>query len=69
MWLLEKINKPLARMTREKLSEVIKIRNKGNSLVVWWLGLGTFTARAHVRSLVQELRSHKPSSATKRERT
>ena len=68
MWLLEKINKPLAILTRKKLSKVIKIRNKENSLVVQWLGLGPFTARAHVRSLVQELRSHKPSSATERER-
>ena len=48
MWLLEKINKPLARLTRKKLSKVIKIRNKENSLVVGWLGLCPFTARAHV---------------------
>ena len=32
----------------------------GNSLVVWWLGLGVFTAKAWVQSLVGELRSHKP---------
>ena len=32
----------------------------GNSLAVQWLGLGAFTARAQVQSLVEELRSHKP---------
>ena len=28
----------------------------GNSLAVWWLGLGTFTARAWVPSLMGQLR-------------
>ena len=32
----------------------------GNSLAVQWLGLGAFTARAQVQSLVGELRSRKP---------
>ena len=32
----------------------------GNSLAFQWLGLGTFTVRAQVLSLVRELRSHKP---------
>ena len=39
---------------------VIKLMSLGNSLVVWWLGLGVFTAEAWVQSLVGELRSHKP---------
>ena len=30
----------------------------GSSLVVLWLGLGTFTTAAQVRSLVWKLRSH-----------
>ena len=34
----------------------------GNSLAGQWLGLGAFTARALVRSLVGELRSYKPHS-------
>ena len=33
---------------------------EGNSLVVQWLGLWAFTARAQVQSLVRELRSCKP---------
>ena len=37
-----------------------KTQHQGNSLAVQWLGLGTFTARAWVQSLVRELRSHKP---------
>ena len=40
----------------------------GNSLVVQWLGLGTFTARAQVRSLVRELKSCKPCSAAKKKK-
>ena len=35
----------------------------GNSLVVQWLGLITFTARAWVQSLVRELRSCQPCRA------
>ena len=44
MWLLEKINKPLARMTREKLSKVIKGKNSLKLLksetkgILWWSG-------------------------------
>ena len=38
----------------------------GNSLVVQWLGLCAFTARAQVQSLVRELRSHKPLGAAKK---
>ena len=38
---------------------VSKVR-RGNSLAVQWLGVGTFTARAWVQSLVRELRSRKP---------
>ena len=41
---------------------------RGNSLAVQWLGLGTFTARAQVRSLFRELRSRKPSGAAKEKR-
>ena len=36
---------------------------RGNSLAVQWLGLGTFTARAWARSLMGELRSCKPRGA------
>lgn len=32
----------------------------GNSLVVKWLRFSAFTARAQIRSVVKELRSHKP---------
>lgn len=32
----------------------------GNSLAAQWLEFNAFTARAEVRSLVTELRSHKP---------
>ena len=38
----------------------------GNSLAVWWFGLRAFTHRARVRSLVGELRSHKPRSVAKK---
>ena len=39
----------------------------GNFLVVLWLGLSAFTARAWVQSLVGELRTHKPDGmASKR---
>ena len=34
-----------------------------NSLAVQWLGLGTFTARARILSLVRELRTLKLRSA------
>ena len=40
----------------------------GNSLVVRWLGLCSFTARAWVQSLVGELGSYKLFSMTKRQR-
>ena len=40
----------------------------GNSLVVQWLGLDTFTAGARVQSPVGELRSHIPCSAAKANR-
>ena len=40
----------------------------GNSLAVQWLGLSTFTAWAWVRSLVGELRSHKPHSTAKKKK-
>ena len=33
--------------------------------MVQWLGLGSFTARARVQSLVGELRSHKPRGTAK----
>ena len=38
----------------------------GNSLVVQWLGLGTFIAGAQVQSLVGELRSHKSCGVAKK---
>ena len=40
----------------------------GDSLVVWWLGLCSFTARAWVQSLVGELGSYKLCSMTRRQR-
>ena len=48
---------------------VSKVR-RGNSLAVQWLGVGTFTARAWVQSLVRELRSRKPQkgAAKKKEK-
>ena len=36
----------------------------GSFIVVQWLGLGAFTARTWVQSLVGELRSRKPHSTT-----
>ena len=38
----------------------------GNSLVVQWLRLGSFTARAQVQSLVRKLRSCKPWGMAKK---
>ena len=34
--------------------------------MVWWLGLGTFTAVVQVQSLVGELRFHKPDGTAKK---
>ena len=42
------------------------VHNLGNSLVVQWLGLGAFTARARVQSLVRELRYHELHNAAKK---
>ena len=42
--------------------------NSRNSRAVQWLGLGAFTARAQVQSLVQELRSGRPLGAAKRKK-
>ena len=39
---------------------------EGNSLAVQWLGLGAFTARARVQSLVGKLRSCKPRDGPKK---
>ena len=36
--------------------------------MVQWLGLSAFTAVAQVRSLVQELRSHKPGGTVKKKK-
>ena len=41
---------------------------KGNSLAVQGLGLGAFTARARVRSLVGKLRSHNLRGAGKKKK-
>ena len=41
----------------------------GNSLAVQWLGLGDFTAKVRVQSLVGELRSQKPRSTAKKKKT
>ena len=40
----------------------------GNSLVVQWLGLGSFTARAQVQTLVGKLKSRKPCGAAKKKK-
>lgn len=40
----------------------------GNSLAIPWLGLGTFTARAQVRSPVGKVRSSKEHSVAKKKR-
>ena len=40
----------------------------GNSLEVQWLGLGAFTARARIRSLVWEMRSRKLRGEAKKEK-
>ena len=45
-----------------------KMGMSGNSLVVQWLGLHAFTARAWVQSLVRELRSHKLCGMAKNKR-
>ena len=45
-----------------------KMGMSGNSLVVQWLGLSAFTARAWVQSLVRELRSHKLCGMAKNKR-
>ena len=44
---------------------IYKKAKLGNSLVVQWLGFGTFTAGALVQSLVGELRSCKPCGMAK----
>ena len=41
----------------------------GNFLVVLWLGLSTFSARAWVQSLVGELRTHKPCGVASKRKT
>ena len=41
----------------------------GNSLVVQWLGLDTFTAVVQVQSLVWELRAHRSCSVAKQNKT
>ena len=46
----------------------IKIYRLGAFLVIQWLGLCTFTARAWVQSLVKELKSHKHCVVVKRNR-
>ena len=57
-------------VTEGFLKEVIlKIKLiSGNSLAVQWLGLHAFTARAQVRSLVGELRPHKPRDMAKKQK-
>ena len=40
--------------------------NGENSLAVQWLGLSPFPAGALVRSLIRELRSHKPCGVTQK---
>ena len=52
--------------TMEYYSAIKKEWNLGNSLVVQWLELSTFTAKAHVQSLVWEQRFHKPCGTAQR---
>ena len=40
--------------------------HEGVPWLVQWLGLGAFTVRAQVQSLVGELRSHKPHGQIKK---
>ena len=49
------------RIQRVKIHENsnTKAARWGNSLVVWWLGPGAFTAMAQIQSLARELRSLK----------
>ena len=49
------------------IDEWIKKMWYGNSLAVQWLGLLAFIARAQVRFLVRELRSHKPHRTAKKD--
>ena len=51
-----------------KIESSTKKHKLGNSLVVQWLGYGTFTVVAQVQSLVGELRSHKPLTAVKKKK-
>ena len=46
-----------------------EISQTGNSLVVQWLGLSTFTASVQVQSLVEELRSHKLCGMAKKKKS
>ena len=54
------IKKWIIKKPRVLSTETLESRALGNSLAVWWLGLGTFTAKGLGQSLVRELRSHKP---------
>ena len=45
---------------------LLKRSTHRSSLVVQWLGFGTFTAVARVQSLVRELRPRKPCSTAKK---
>ena len=47
---------------------VIRINQGGDSLVLQWLELGTFTARAGIQSLVRELGFHMPHDAAKKKK-
>ena len=54
---------------RSLLSISIVIREiSRNSLVVQWLGLGDFTARVQVQSLIRKLRSQKIYSLARKKR-
>ena len=52
------------RVIRKSITSAFR---RGNSLVVRWLGLGTFIAVALIQSLLGELRSHKPQAWPKRQ--
>ena len=55
-------------MKQKILCVISKKPQRGSSLVVQWLGLGSFTAVARVPSLVGELRSHKMHGTAKKKK-
>ena len=65
---MDKNRSPYRSPQTSKIESSTKKHKLGNSLVVQWLGYGTFTVVAQVQSLVEELRSHKPHTAAKKKK-